>query len=72
MIDNRAEFCWSFVRKAGRSAIFCAPMGILPLPEVIHSCEAQCAGEEFYNQSPAALITDGLHPSQAELEIDKI
>ena len=37
MIDNRAEFCWSFVREADGNATFCAPMGILRLLEVIHT-----------------------------------
>src|ERR1700684_988290 len=37
MIDNRAEFCWSFVWEVDGRATFCAPMGILPFVEVIHT-----------------------------------
>jgi hypothetical protein len=37
MIDNRAEFCWSLIRKTGGRATFCIAMGILTLAEVIHT-----------------------------------
>jgi hypothetical protein len=37
MIDNRAEFCWSFVWELYGEARFCAPTGILPFVKVIHT-----------------------------------
>jgi hypothetical protein len=37
MIDNRAEFCWSILRKVDGETTFCAPMGILPLVKIIHT-----------------------------------
>lgn len=70
MIDNRAEFCWSFVRAVSGETGICVPMGILPVVEVIHTTSDTAA--LIACQSRAAPITYGLHPIQPELQIDKI